>query len=238
MKERVFGYRALERKVVATRQGMRILDVGCGAGDNLGRLVRYGGRPIGIDPSLVRVQKAQSFAPAAVARGEALPYTDSCFEMVYISHVLHHASDVVAVLRESHRVLVSGGVLFLLESVEDSPLMRLARAVQPRWKKDEVTHRFRFAQLERTVRQNGFEICDGATFNWIYFIWELLPLAFRPFEILTPFVIGLETALGDPFDRYGGHCWLVAQKPGKSVVENLPSLTSSARRPRSRPRTT
>ena len=118
MKERVFGYRALERTVVSTRKGMRVLDVGCGMGDNLARLARYGGRPIGIDPSLARVQQAQSYAPAAVARGEALPYTDACFEMVYISHVLHHASDVGAVLRESHRVLVSGGVLFLLESVE------------------------------------------------------------------------------------------------------------------------
>jgi SAM-dependent methyltransferase len=238
MKERVFGYRALEREVVATRKGMRVLDVGCGAGDNLRRLVRYGGKAMGIDPSLARVQRAQSYAPAAVARGEALPYTNSCFEMVYISHVLHHALDVGAVLRESHRVLVSGGLLFLLESVEDSPLMRLARAVQPRWKKDEVTHRFRFAQLERTVRENGFEIRDGATFNWIYFLWELLPLAFRPFEVFTPLAIGLETALRKPLDRFGGHCWLVAQKPGESVVADLPSLISTVRRPQSRPRST
>src|SRR5208283_614609 len=238
MKEHVFGYRALERKMIATRQGMRVLDVGCGVGDNLGRLVRYGGKPIGIDPSLPRVQKARSHAPAAVARGEALPYADACFEMVYISHVLHHASDVAAVLRESHRVLVSDGVLFLLESVEDSPLMRLARAVQPRWKKDEVTHRFRFAQLERAVQANGFEICDGATFNWIYFIWELLPLAFRPFEIFTPFVIGLETALRSHLDRFGGHCWLVAQKPGASVLADLPSLIAAARKPQLRPRST
>ena len=205
MKERVFRYRALEREMVAARRGMRVLDVGCGVGENLNRLVRYGGRSIGIDPSLARVQRAQSYAPTAVARGEAMPYADASFEMVYISHVLHHASDVGAVLRESHRVLVSGGVLFVLESVEDSPLMRLARAVQPRWEKDEVTNRFRFAELERAVQAHGFEVCDGATFNWIYFVWELLPLAFRPFEIFTPLVIGLEIALRRALDRFSGH---------------------------------
>ena len=236
MKERVFGYRALERQMVAMRQGMRVLDIGCGVGENLGRFVRYGGKPMGIDPSFARVQRAQSYAPAAVARGEALPYADGCFEMVYISHVLHHASDVAAVLRESHRVLVSGGVLFLLESVDDSPLMRLARAVQPRWQKDEVTNRFRFAQLERVVQAHGFEVCDGATFNWIYFIWELLPLAFRPFEIFTPLVVGLEVALRRRLNRFGGHCWLVAQKPGESVLGGLPPLIAAARRPHSRPR--
>lgn len=234
MKERVFRYRALERELVATRPGMRVLDIGCGVGENLARLTRYGGKPMGIDPSLARVQRAQSYAPAAVARGEALPYADACFEMVYISHVLHHAADVAAVLGESRRVLVSGGVLFVLESVEDSPLMRLARAVQPHWEKDEVTNRFRFAQLERAVQEHGFEVCAGATFNWIYFIWELLPLAFRPFEIFTPLAIGLEIALRGRLDRLGGHCWLVAQKPGESVVTGLPSLIAAARRPHSR----
>ena len=44
MKERVFRFRAVEKRIAASQPGFRVLDVGCGRGDNLRRLVRYGGR--------------------------------------------------------------------------------------------------------------------------------------------------------------------------------------------------
>ena len=214
MKERVYRFRAIERRLVESRPGAQVLDIGCGRGDNLRRLARYGGRPLGIDPNQARLCEARAIAPAVAARGEALPWADQRFEMVYISHVLHHASDVDAVLRESHRSLAPGGVLFLIESIDDSPLMRLARAIQPRWEQDEVLNRFRYRDLVQMVERNGFRVRRGASFNWMYFAWELLPLALRPLDLLSPLFIGLEVALSPLLDRFGGHCWLVAEKAG------------------------
>jgi len=215
MKEKVFRFRAIEQRIAASRPGFRVLDVGCGKGDNLRRLVRYGGVVTGIEPSVERAHEAVTISPTAVAVGENIPLSGERFDMVYISHVLHHAHDVDAILRESHRLLSPGGLLFVIETIDDSPLMRLARALQPSWDDDEVLNRFRYPDLQRAFEANGFEFLRGEKFNWMYFAWELVPMAFRPFEIFTPIFIAIETALHRPLGRrWGGHCWLVARKPG------------------------
>jgi ubiquinone/menaquinone biosynthesis C-methylase UbiE len=218
MKEKVFRFRAVEQRIAASHPGFRVLDIGCGRGDNLRRLTRYGGRPIGIEPSVERAHEAAQLAPTATGVGEAVPLSSERFDMVYISHVLHHARDVEAVLRESHRALVPGGLLFVIETIDDSPLMRLARALQPRWDDDEVLNRFHYEDLHRSFEACGFEVLRGEKFNWMYFAWELIPMALRPLEILTPIFIGIETLLHRLLGRrWGGHCWLVARKPGTPV---------------------
>jgi len=210
----VLRFRPVERELMEGRPGARILDLGCGAGEALERLVAYGARVVGVDPHPERVREAAAFAPAAVACGEALPWRDECFDLVYVSHVFHHAYDLDAMLREIDRVLSPGGLLFAIESVDDSPLMRLARRIQPRWDGDEVLNRFRYGELVEQVRRRGFELRAGETFNWLYFLWEMVPLAFRPAAVLTPAFVRLEIALRRAFDRFGGHCWLVAEKAG------------------------
>lgn len=217
MKERVFRFRYLERRLAAARPGFRVLDVGCGRGDNLRRLVRYGGRVRGIEPSVERAREAARIAPTVAAVAEALPWRDEQFDMVYVSHVLHHASDVDAALAEAYRTLVPGGLLFVIETVDDSPLMRLARALQPSWDDDEVLNRFRYADLVRAFERAGFAVRRGSLFNWMYFAWELLPMAFRPFELLTPLFVAIESLLAPLGRVWGGHCWIVAEKPGVPV---------------------
>jgi len=215
MKERVFRFRAIEQRIAASRPGFRVCDIGCGRGDNLRRLVRYGGQAVGIEPSLARARQANTIAPAVTGVGEHVPLADGTFDMVYISHVLHHAHDVDAVLRESHRLLAPGGLLFVIETIDDSPLMRLARALQPSWDDDEVLNRFRYRDLVAAFERAGFDVQAGGRFNWMYFAWELIPMALRPLEFLTPLFIGLEVALHRPLGtHWGGHCWLAATRPG------------------------
>lgn len=220
MKERVFRYRAIEKRIVASRPGAAILDVGCGPGDNLTRLLRYGGRPRGIDPDLGRVRNAVAISPALVAQGEKLPWADESFEMVYISHVLHHATDLGAVMREARRVLAPGGLLMALETVEDSPIIRLARWIRPKWEGDDVFNRFWYDELLQTFREHGFEVLQSDKFNCIYFALELFPLTFRPFEIFTPLFVAIEVLLRKPLHRYSAHCWVIAQKPGEPLFPN------------------
>ncbi len=218
MKERVFRFRGVEKRIAESRPGFHVVDVGCGRGDNLRRLVRYGGRALGIEPDFSRTRRAREIAPAINALGEALPLADASCEMVYISHVLHHASDVERVLLESHRVLVPGGLLFVIETIDDSPLMRLARALQPSWDDDEVLNRFRYDDLVTDFERCEFRVLRGERFNWMYFAWELLPMAIRPLEYLTPIFIAIEVLLHRLLGRrWGGHCWLVARKPGTPV---------------------
>ena len=212
MKERVFRFRAVERRLVAQHAGLRVLDVGCGRGDNLARLVRYGARPKGLEPNLDRARQACTIVPTVVGVGEAIPWRDASVDMVYVSHVLHHATSLDRVLEEIYRVLAPGGMIFAIETIDDSPLMRLARRLQPRWEGDEVLNRFRYADLVHAFERHGFSVREGQKFNWMYFAWELLPLALRPLELFTPLFIGLESALARWLDRWGGHCWIVAEK--------------------------
>lgn len=215
MKEKVFRFRAVEQRIAASRPGFRVLDVGCGRGDNLRRLVRYGGHAVGIEPNPERVALASEVAETHRGVGESIPLPDASFDMVYISHALHHARDVDGVLGEAHRVLAPGGCLFVIETIDDSPLMRLARALQPSWEDDEVLNRFRYADLVDALARAGFVLRDGGKFNWMYFAWELVPLAVRPLDVLTPLFIGVEVALHRPLGtHFGGHCWMVAEKPG------------------------
>ncbi|MEE3328881.1 MAG: class I SAM-dependent methyltransferase [Myxococcota bacterium] len=221
MKERVFRYRAVEKQIAASKPGFRVLDIGCGQGDNLTRLVRYGGHVTGIEPSIERAHRASRIAPTAAAVGEYLPFKDASFEMIYISHVLHHAHDLDAVLDEAHRLLVPGGLLFVIETIDDSPLMRLARRIEPSWDEDEVLNRFRFDELKSAFEAHQFEFLRGEKFNWMYFAWELLPLAFPPLDRISPPFIGLETLFHKPLgSRWGGHCFLVARKAGEAVFSN------------------
>ena len=194
MKDPDFALRALEQEVAESRPGLSVLDIGCGRGDNLKRLARYGGRPFGMDPSLPRLRHARRISHAVAARGEALPCADGSFEMVYISHVLHHARDLEAVLRESYRALAPGGMIFVTETVDDSPLIRIAHALRPRWDNDEVLTRFRYLDLRKAMEEAGFTILEGSKFNWMYFAWALLPSLFRPLERLSPFFRHIEAA--------------------------------------------
>jgi len=217
VKEKVFRFRAVEKRIAASRPGFKVLDIGCGRGDNLRRLKRYGGDVRGIEPSVERAKEATAIAPAVTSWGERLPWADQSFEMVYISHVLHHAVSIDEVLSEANRVLVPGGLLFVIETIDDSPLMRLARALQPSWDDDEVLNRFRYDDLVEAFGRNGFEFERGDKFNWMYFAWELLPMALRPLELFTPIFIGIETLLHPLLKSWGGHCWLVGHKPGPKL---------------------
>ena len=218
MKERVFRYRAVDIRIASSKPGFRVLDVGCGKGDNLLRLVRYGGKAKGLEPSIKRAKQAFEIAPTAVSVGEAIPFSDQSFDMVYISHVLHHAVDLEAVLNEVQRVLVPGGLLFVIETIDDSPLMRLARAVEPRWEEDEVLNRFRFNDLIKAFEKHSFKLLESEKFNWMYFAWELLPIAFSPLDRLSPIFIGIETFFHRLIGRkWGGHCYLIALKTGEPI---------------------
>ncbi len=98
-----------------------LLDVGCGAGDNLSRAKSELKCTVaGIDPApgahgvgrflggvdVVSLNIIQGFA-------EQLPYSDKTFDVVFSSHVLEHVNDERKSLREMKRVLKDDGVLII-----------------------------------------------------------------------------------------------------------------------------
>jgi len=100
--------------------GLRVLDIGCGFGRFPITFARHGARVCGVDVqsdylALSRVlARREGVRPpvVAVARAEALPFSDGAFDVVHCRFVLNYV-DVPAAIREIRRVLFPGGRLFL-----------------------------------------------------------------------------------------------------------------------------
>jgi SAM-dependent methyltransferase len=98
-------------------RGRRVLEVGCGAGTDLVRFARHGAKVTGIDlaPSSIALA-ARNFAleqqpvNLAVADGEALPFGERAFDLVYAHGVVQYTTDDRALVRECRRVLRPGGL--------------------------------------------------------------------------------------------------------------------------------
>ena len=97
-------------------RGRQVLEVGCGAGTDLIRFARHGARVTGIDlaPSSITLA-SQNFrheglaAQLIVADGEAMPFGDRCFDLVYAHGVVQYTSNDRALVEETRRVLKPGG---------------------------------------------------------------------------------------------------------------------------------
>ena len=98
-------------------RGRRVLEVGCGAGTDLIRFARNGANVAGVDlaPSSIALA-ATNFAlenraaQLAVADGQALPFRDGSFDLVYAHGVVQYTTDDRALVRECRRVLRPGGM--------------------------------------------------------------------------------------------------------------------------------
>ncbi len=96
--------------------GARILAVGCGTGASVEYMREcHGFRALGIDISrrMFREAGGAETNPFAVARAEALPFTNSCCDGILCECVLSLIAEKQEVLREFYRVLRPGGQLIL-----------------------------------------------------------------------------------------------------------------------------
>jgi 2-polyprenyl-6-hydroxyphenyl methylase / 3-demethylubiquinone-9 3-methyltransferase len=116
-----FGYfrMVLTERLHITPQGKAALDVGCGGGLLAEEFARLGCHVTGIDPSGPSLQTARAHAAASglsidyrAGVGEALPFLDQSFEIVYCCDVLEHVIDLDRVMAEIARMLTPGGVFF------------------------------------------------------------------------------------------------------------------------------
>ena len=137
----VFEYRrsakvlgALDRAGV--RVHGRVLDAGCGGGGTALSLAEESGLAVGLDlearfaGSGTRLAAEKGIANAAFVQGDGvrLPFRDGTFDLVFSHSVIEHVSDADGYLRECHRVLRPGGVLYL----STAPTLSLAGAHLPR----------------------------------------------------------------------------------------------------------
>ncbi len=103
----------MERLLPGRREGLRLLDVGCGTGHHLAWLRHQGFDVAGVDGSQEMIALAQAHNPGVViTQGdvEALPFPSGGFDVVVCIEVLRYLPGPSACLREMARVLRPGGL--------------------------------------------------------------------------------------------------------------------------------
>lgn len=127
--------------------GRRILDVGCGLGDDaaaMAKLAAPAGEVVGVDGSRGMIAEARKRHDGVaglsfeIADAAALPFDDASFDACRIDRVLQHVADPGPVVREISRVLRPGGVLIAYDNdwetlTVDAPDRRLTRTVLNAW---------------------------------------------------------------------------------------------------------
>jgi SAM-dependent methyltransferase len=125
---------ALERAGV--RLGGRVLDDGCGGGGTALSLAEEAGFAVGLDLDArfrdagTRLAGEKRVANAGFVQGDGtrLPFRDGSFDLVFSHSVIEHVRSAEEYLRECHRVLRRGGVLYL----STAPYLSLTGAHLPR----------------------------------------------------------------------------------------------------------
>ncbi|WP_145295622.1 class I SAM-dependent methyltransferase [Planctopirus ephydatiae] len=110
----------------------RVLDVGCGPGEQMLELLRRGHEPVGIDPDPACVERVRSYELEAVQGfAEHLPFPDSSFDGVISKVVLPYTRSAIA-MKEMARVLKPGGMARF--SFHGAGYFLLYAAKHPNWK--------------------------------------------------------------------------------------------------------
>jgi ubiquinone/menaquinone biosynthesis C-methylase UbiE len=113
--------RQIGMKMYTPKEGMHVLDVGCGTGTNLMLYHEAGCNVSGIDlsPTMVEVAQKKLGDRAEIRLGDAskMPYSDGSFDLVTGLFTLHEMPSQIrpAVISEMVRVVKQGGRILLID---------------------------------------------------------------------------------------------------------------------------
>jgi len=122
----------------------KVLDLGCGLGDDafeLARLVRSGGRVVGVDVSESMINTARDRAAAQnlavefeIGDAQALRFADASFDACRTERMLMHVPDADRAFAEMVRVIRRGGRLAVFDfdwetQIVDSPYVETTRLI-------------------------------------------------------------------------------------------------------------
>lgn len=114
----------------------RLLDLGCGAGENSVYFSLKGAHCTATDYSSGMVEKALKLAVANNVQIEGrtmnameIDFPDDTFDIIYAANLLHHLPDSTAALREMHRVLKPGGKACFWDPLRHNPVINVYRRI-------------------------------------------------------------------------------------------------------------
>jgi demethylmenaquinone methyltransferase/2-methoxy-6-polyprenyl-1,4-benzoquinol methylase len=164
--------RRIGLRLLATRSGEHVLDVGCGPGATLvelGRAVGPAGRVAGVDLSPAMISRAACRArragladrvDARVADAAALPWPEGSFDAVFASFTLElfDTPEIPAILGEWRRVLRPGGRLVVVALSRSDPVRWPTRAYERLHDRFPAALDCRPIHAARALEAGGFDV--------------------------------------------------------------------------------
>jgi len=100
----------LMHQILPRISNLKLLDIGCGAGNMINYLSRYGHvKGLEVDARPVREARLRGYDVDLFDAQDPFPFEDGSFEVASALDVIEHVDDDMAVLNEAFRVLKPGG---------------------------------------------------------------------------------------------------------------------------------
>ena len=143
-------------------EGARLLDLGCGTGRfsiPLAAKLRFS--VTGADFSKEMLDKAREKDTAKLVKwdqqdAQNLTYPDNSFDIVFMSHLLHHCDDPDRVVRECRRVLADHGVILVRHGSIEQIRGDVEHTFFPEALAVDEARIFSFPRMESCLKEAGF----------------------------------------------------------------------------------
>jgi 2-polyprenyl-6-hydroxyphenyl methylase / 3-demethylubiquinone-9 3-methyltransferase len=188
IRDRTAEHFGRDPKSLESLAGLRVLDIGCGAGILCEPLARLSAAVVGADPSAENIAVAQAHAARSgltidyrATTAEALAPAGEMFDVVLAMEVVEHVADVEAFIAHAAAMVKPGGLLFvatLNRTAKSFALAIVGAEYILRWL-PRGTHRWdkfvRPDELEAAIEQSGLRITDetGVIYNLLADRWQL-----------------------------------------------------------------
>jgi SAM-dependent methyltransferase len=144
-------------------RGHRVLEVGCGAGVDLARFAKGGADVVGVDLASSAIDLAQAnfkqqglAGEFRVADGEALPFPEGSFDLVYAHGVVQYTTNPQRLVDECRRVLKPGGEAVFQVYNRISWLNALSKLMKVGLEHDDAPVLLKFSIAEFKTLVSGF----------------------------------------------------------------------------------
>ena len=105
---------AVVEPLLPQSSNLQLLDVGCGAGNMIESLGKYGTvKGIDIDERPVQKARQRGYDVDQFDATQPMPFDDNTFDIVTTLDVIEHNEDDIAILTDSYRILKPGGLMIV-----------------------------------------------------------------------------------------------------------------------------